>query len=199
VDLLLGIRGESMNVFRWGVVIGASLVAALGDMRHRRIPNALTFPLLIVGLIWAGWSGGFAGLGQAAGACVLLGAPYVLLFVFAGGGAGDAKLMGAIGAWLGLKQSIVVLLCVASVGIVLAVLKAVSQRRLKFVLTNVLISVYTFVVCVAGGRRPKPAGEGTDNDAAQSGALELPYGVAICLGVLAAAAVVWTWGVDWLW
>jgi Flp pilus assembly protein protease CpaA len=188
-----------MSVFRWGVVIGASLVAAAGDIRHRRIPNALTFPLLIVGLVWAGWSGGLPGVGQAVGACVLLGAPYVFLFVFAGGGAGDAKLMGAIGAWLGLRQSIVVLLCVAAVGVVLAVVKAVSQRRLKFVLTNVLISFYTFVVCVAGGRRPRPVDERTDNGAAQSGALELPYGVAICLGVCAAVVVVWTWGVDWLW
>jgi Flp pilus assembly protein protease CpaA len=188
-----------MILFQWGAVIGASLVAAVGDIRHRRIPNALTFPLLIVGLFASGWSGGWAGLGDGSLACVLLGVPYVLLFVFAGGGAGDAKLMGAIGAWLGLKQSVVVLLCVAAVGIVMAVVKAVSQRRLKFVLTSVLISFYTFLVCVAGGRRPKPVAERTENDAAQSGGLEVPYGVAICLGVLVAAVVVHIWGVDWLW
>ena len=198
MDLFTSTTEGTLTVFQWGVVIGASLVAAFGDIRHRRIPNALTFPLLIVGLIWAGWAGGWAGLGEAAGSCVLLGAPYVLLFIFAGGGAGDAKLMGAIGAWLGLRQSVVVLLCVAAAGIVLAVVKAVSQRRLKFVLTNVLISFYMFLVCVAGGRRPKAASERTD-EAAQSGGLEVPYGVAICLGVFAAAAVVWMWGVDWLW
>lgn len=196
MDLLLSITDESMNVFQWGAVIGASLVAAVGDIRHRRIPNALTFPLLIVGLLWSGWSGGWAGLGEAALACVLLGAPYVLLFVFAGGGAGDAKLMGAIGAWLGLKQSIIALLCVAVAGMVMAIIKAVSQRRLKFVLTNVIISCYTFLVCVAGGRKIRPAGEQPD---AQPGGFEVPYGVAICVGVLAAAVVVQTWGVDWLW
>ena len=199
MDLVLGITDESMNVFQWGAVIGASLAAALGDVRERRIPNALTFPLLIVGLLWAGWFGGLAGLGEAAGACLLLGAPYVLLFVFAGGGAGDAKLMGAIGAWLGFKQGVIVLLCVAVIGGVLAIAKAVAKRRLKFVLTNVLISFYAFVVCVAGGRRPKVAGERTEGDAGQPGGLEMPYGVAICLGVCAAAAVVRMWGVDWLW
>lgn len=191
-----------MTVFQWGAVIGASLVAALGDVRERRIPNALTFPLLIVGLLWSAWFSGWSGLGEAVLACLLLGGPYVLLFVFAGGGAGDAKLMGAIGAWLGLKQSVVVLLCVAAAGVVMAVVKAVSQRRLKFVLTNVLISFYTFVVCVAGGRRPKAAdghAYSVENAAGQSGGFELPYGVAICLGVCAAAAVVWMWGVDWLW
>ncbi|MFH1719048.1 MAG: A24 family peptidase [Planctomycetota bacterium] len=188
-----------MNVFQWGVVIGASLVAALGDVRERRIPNALTFPLLIVGLIWAGWFGGLAGFGEAVGACLLLGVPYVLLFIFAGGGAGDAKLMGAIGAWLGFKQSVVVLLCVAVVGGVLAIARAAANRRLKQVLTNVLISFYTFLACVAGGRRLKVADERTDNDAGQSGGIEMPYGVAICAGVCAAAAVIWVWGVDWLW
>jgi len=198
MDWLLGITDGSMTIFQWGVVIGASLVAALGDVRQRRIPNALTFPLLLVGLIWATWIGGFSGLAGAVGACLLLALPYVLLFVFAGGGAGDAKLMGAIGAWLGLKQGMLVLLCVAVAGIVLAIVKAIAQRRLKFVLTNVYISCYTFVVCVAGSRRIRPA-ERTDDNAGQSGGLEVPYGVAICAGVCAAAAVVGLWGVEWLW
>ena len=195
--MLLGITDESLNLFQWGAVIGASLVAALGDVRERRIPNALTFPLLIVGLLWSLWFGGWPGLGQAALACVVLGGPYVLLYVFAGGGAGDAKLMGAIGTWLGLKQSFIVLLCVASAGIVLAVVKAVSQRRLKLVLTNVLISFYTFVVCVAGGRKPRPVSEQARD--AQPETFEVPYGVAICSGVLAAAVIVRIWGVEWLW
>jgi len=106
--------------------------------------------------------------------------------------------MGAIGAWLGLKQSVVVLLCVATAGIVLALAKAISQKRLKFVLTNVFVSCYTFVVCVAGGRRIRPA-ERTDETAGQSGGLEVPYGVAICTGVCVAAAIVGLWGVEWLW
>lgn len=198
MDLLTSTTDGSMNVFQWGVVIGASLVAALGDVRERRIPNALTFPLLIVGLIWAGWFGGWAGLGEGTLACLLLGGPYVLLFVFAGGGAGDAKLMGAIGAWLGVRQGLIVLLCVAVTGGVLAVAKALMQRRLKFVLTSVLISFYTFFICVAGGRRPKVA-DGRADSTDNASDIELPYGVAICAGVCAAAIVVWTWGVDWLW
>ena len=38
---------------QWGVVIGASLVAALVDARTFRIPNKLTFPLFGSGLVWA--------------------------------------------------------------------------------------------------------------------------------------------------
>jgi len=199
LDLATNTSDGQMAVFQWGVVIGASLVAALGDVREQRIPNALTFPLLMVGLIWATWMGGLSGLGEAVGACLLLGVPYVLLFVFAGGGAGDAKLMGAIGAWLGFKQAVVVLLCVALAGCILAIAKAIAKKRLKFVLTSVFISCYTFVVCVAGGRRIRLADERTDNNAGQSGGLEMSYGVAIFAGVCAAAAIVGLWGKEWLW
>lgn len=195
--LVSGIADE--RLFQWGVVIGASLVAAFGDIKTQRVPNALTFPLAAAGLAWAIWQGGLAGVAEAAGACVLLALPYIFLFIFAGGGAGDAKLMGAIGTWLGLKQSVLVLFCVATAGILLAIARAISQRRLKLVLSSVLISIYTFLVCVAGGRRPSPANDGTDDVPQEPGGLNVPYGLAVALGVCAAAAITGLWGVEWLW
>ena len=195
--LVSGIADESL--FQWGVVIGASLVAAFGDIKTQRVPNALTFPLAAAGLVWAAWQAGVSGLAEAAAGCALLALPYVFLFVFAGGGAGDAKLMGAIGTWLGLKQSVLVLLCVAIAGIVLAILRAISQRRLRFVLSSVLISIYTFLICVAGGRRLSPAHERADDAPPENGGLNVPYGVAIAVGVCAAAAIAGLWGVEWIW
>jgi len=202
VDFLLDNSQQSVAIFQWGVVIGASLIAAFGDVRSRCIPNSLTFPLLAAGLVWSGWFGGVSGLGEAVGACMMLGVPYVLLFVFAGGGAGDAKLMGAIGAWLGLRQALIVLLCVAVAGGVLGLVKAALKRRLKFVLTNVLISFYTFILCVAGGRKPSLA-DARDDARRETGdeeseRLEMPYGVAIAAGVCIAAAIVALRGTEWL-
>src|SRR5258705_13452978 len=86
---------------QWGTVLGASLVAAFWDLRSRRIPNLLTFPLVLGGWAAAAWASGGAGLADSLTATVILGAPFVLLFVFAGGRAGDAKLVGGVGAWLG--------------------------------------------------------------------------------------------------
>jgi prepilin peptidase CpaA len=182
---------------QWGAIIGVSLFAALSDIRYKRIPNSLTFPLLVTGLLFSGLTGGLSGLGGAILACVLLGFPYILLFLFAGGGAGDAKLMGAIGTWLGVRQSAVVLLCAASAGIILALIKAIANRKLKFVLTNIYVSVYTFIIIVSGGKRPKVTKERLDSKEVDR--LELPYGVAIFAGVCIAAAIVKIWGVDWLW
>ena len=122
---------------QWGVVIGASLVAAISDARSRRISNRLTFPLLAAGLASAAAFGGAAGVLDSALACALLALPYVVLFVFAGGGAGDAKLMGAIGSWLGLINGTVVLFAVALSGTALALAHAIAARRSRVVLGSV--------------------------------------------------------------
>lgn len=195
--MFLDFTDESMAVFQWGVVIGTSLVAAGYDLRQGRIPNALTLPLLAVGLVWGAWLGGLAGLAEAAGACALLALPYVLLFILVGGGAGDAKLMGAIGAWLGLKYGLFALLCVIIVGGGLAIVKAILKKQLKFVLTSIFVSIYAVILFLLGQKRMRPASYGIDVE--RSGKLELPYGVAIFAGVSVAAVIVGIWGVEWLW
>ncbi len=188
--LLSSITNERLAVFQWGIVLGASLVAAGCDLRTRRIPNVLTFPLLLVGLIWAIWHGGLLSLAEAAGACILLALPYVFLFVFAHGGAGDAKLMGAIGAWLGLTQGAIVLCCVATAGIVLAIAKAIAQRQAKIVLTSVFVSVYTFMLSLTGTMR-FTSNLADSGQSGQSDGLDVPYGVAIFAGVSAGGVIIW--------
>lgn len=182
---------ERMAVLQWGVVIGASLVAACFDLRTRRVPNAITGPLLVVGLIQAILIGGLSGLAEAVGACVLLAMPFVLMFLFAGGGAGDAKFMGAIGAWLGLAHGAIVLLCVAIAGSLLAIARAIAQKRLRFVLGNVFVSVCTFMISLTGYRFKQYGADGAGAD--QSYGLSIPYGVAIFAGVCAAGGFILLW------
>ena len=96
---------------RWGVVVCASLVA----MAHRRPqpadPQPADAPAARGG---TGGGGGVRGGGAGwptlrSGVCCWA-CPYVALFLFAGGGGGDAKLMGAIGAWVGFASGVIVLL-----------------------------------------------------------------------------------------
>jgi Flp pilus assembly protein protease CpaA len=195
--LFLNFTDESMALYQWGVVIGASLFAAGFDLRQGRIPNALTFPLLAIGFVLVTWHGGLTALAEAAGACVLMALPYVLLFIFVGGGAGDAKLMGAIGAWLGLRHGLIALVCVIMAGGGLAVAKAISRKQLKYVLTSVFVSVYAFILFLFGQKKLPPVSKGSDIE--RSGNLELPYGVAIFAGVCMAAVISGMWGVEWLW
>ena len=176
---------QSTAIIQWGVVLAASLAAALIDIRSRRIPNVLTVPLFAAGLVQAAWFDGFDGLKSSLLAAVILGLPYVVLFVFAGGGAGDAKLMAGIGAWLGLANGVAALLAISICAIVLALLKAIFARRFFEVLNNIRVILLSFMFFVSTKGAAKYAG-GMET-AEDERALTIPYGPAIFAGVVAAA------------
>ena len=178
------LRDHPWPVAQWSVVLVAALIAALNDLRSRRIPNLLTLPLFATGVTQAYLAAGKPGLFDSLIGCAVAGLPYALLFVFAGGGAGDAKLMGALGAWLGLAHSLALLLCVNVAGIVFGLLYARRHGRLREVLTSISGTFWTTTASVLGGgglsqalRPPAPPVESP---------LKMPYGVAIFLGALLA-------------
>jgi prepilin peptidase CpaA len=171
----------------WSVVIAASLAAAIGDLRRRRISNRLTGSLLLVGVLWAFWTEGLYGLADSVSASLLLMIPYILLFLFAGGGAGDAKLMGAIGAWVGLVNGLVVLGAVSGAAVVLGALYAITKNRVRAVLTNLTHIVFRTVCFVQG------VGLGDRTDDVVEEKHELPYGVVIFVGVCVAAGGTMIW------
>jgi prepilin peptidase CpaA len=82
------------------IVLLASLVAAVMDVWKFKVYNALTVPLLLSGLAYHAVAGGLEGL-QGSLLGILFGfAVLIVVYVMGGIGAGDVKLMAAIGAWL---------------------------------------------------------------------------------------------------
>jgi len=189
--------GHASNVtaVQWGVVLGASLAVAILDLRSRRIPNSLTVSLVVTGLLYALFCAGLAGLGQAMAACVVVTLPYVLLFVFAGGGAGDAKMMGALGAWLGIHAGVVVLLTVAATGGAFGLLNLAAKRQFLPGLRRIGASFYVMLVALCSGRKGwellKPDPDQPAKVADQR--LTMAYGPAIFIGVCIGAYVVHSW------
>lgn len=175
---------------RWAMALAAAGVAAVSDARTRRIPNILTFPVLLCGLLASVIPPGNAGIGDALLGMLVLGVPYFLLFVFAGGGAGDAKMMGAIGAWVGFAGSIPVLVGVAISGGVLAIGYALIRRRLGSVAGN-LKMMGTGAGLLALHRAP--LSQAQDLLPEQKDMLTMPYGVSIFVGTLLAAVWVFLW------
>lgn len=182
---------DNLAPVQWGAVICASLAGAWHDVRRHRIPNYLSAAVLVSGFAFAFAAAGPGGVADAAAACIILAAPYVLLFIFAGGGAGDAKLMGALGAWLGMLNAMAVLVCVAGAGLLLALLMASYQRRLQRVLVAVGLTLAGLAMKFAGGRAVRQLAVFRPREVDDS--QKMPYGPAIFVGVCLAALGVAIW------
>ena len=92
---------EPLNIWAVIAVVAFTAAAVFTDLKSLRIPNWLTVPSFAIAVLFYvlvdGWAGlQFSLLGFATGFGILF-----LLWVIGGGGGGDVKLMGAIGAWVG--------------------------------------------------------------------------------------------------
>ncbi len=165
------------------VVLGGALtVAAYTDCRWGIIPNWLTYPGMLAGLaFWAvaGWAtDGWASAGaQAGGAAValLVGlVPFMVLRLIGVVGGGDAKLMGLIGAWTGMWQSVVATVFYSCfIVLAMAVIVMVVQGKVR----QTAQRIWLLLVSSAAGAR----------DAAPSDSPRLPFGLALALAGLLAA------------
>ena len=150
------------------------LAAAVFDVRSRRIPNALTVSGFVVAIALRFVAGPGAGIDGLTGAVLafVLCLPFFVLGVLGGG---DAKLLMAVGAFMGPRDLLMAMLLIASIGGIVAVLDAARRGILLPVLYNcgdILKSWATL------GRR------GSNRSLATDGALAIPYGVAIAMGAL---------------
>jgi prepilin peptidase CpaA len=121
----------------WVLALALACYGGWLDWRTRRVPNWLTVSGTLAGLaantILRGWHGTVISLeGAGLGLGLLL--PLVLLRGF---GAGDWKLMGAMGAVLGWREMLAVLFASALISGLLAVFQMVAARRVKETLLNV--------------------------------------------------------------
>src|SRR5262245_59096717 len=112
------------DVLVLAIVCVATALAAVIDLRTRRIPNALTGSLAVVGIALAAVQLGPVGLGGALVGC-LLGFAFMLPgHIFGATGGGDVKLFAAAGALLGPSATVRAFLYTAIAGGVLALIVA---------------------------------------------------------------------------
>ena len=149
-------------------------ISAIIDFRSQKIPNLITFPAVIIALLYHFFTLGidgliFSALGMATGIALLI-IPYMLGL----SGAGDAKLMGAVGALLGSKSVFIAFLLTALVGGIYAIILILfNQKQFKGFFKKQLITLQLFILT----RKfiPDPVEENSKKP-------KLCYGVAIALG-----------------
>jgi len=158
-----------------GLAVALALIAGWIDWRSRRIPNWLTVPGFLIGvsvnMLAGGWSGLKTSLlGAGLGLLVLL--PFVFLRSL---GAGDWKLAGALGAFVGWKALFDLLMGSVLVAGVMALGLVIYKRRFKETLRN----IGRLLASMLSLRMP---GAEVSLDNPQS--LKVPYGVALGLTTL---------------
>jgi len=115
-------------------------IAALAcgiDIRRHRIPNWLTFGAAIAALVYRTSVEGQAGFTDAGAGWLVGAAVFFLPFALGGLGAGDVKLVAALGAWFGFFDAIWLGLYTGVVGGVIALAVALVRGYLRQALANV--------------------------------------------------------------
>ncbi len=162
-----------------GVYLAIGVLACVGagavwDLRWGRIPNRLTYTAIVVGLlargVLAGWRSSVDGL--AAG--LIGGGVFFLFFLVRGMGAGDVKLMTAVGVWSGLRQLPTILITTALAGGVLAIGYMLFHRQAGHTLRN-LGSLFRHHFW--SGLAPHP-----ELNLQNPQAIRIPYALAIAAG-----------------
>ncbi len=161
-------------------------IAAIWDIRWRRIPNWLTVTGITLGLALS-WFLDVPGIWASLKGLGLAFAIYFFLYVLRGMGAGDVKLMAAVGATVGMANWLGVFFFTALIGGVVGVLLAITKGRFGATAFNLLRIVGSL------GRGRAPYKDNPDLDIGSNAALRLPHGVMIALGTLGFLAAAFTW------
>jgi prepilin peptidase CpaA len=150
-----------MDVVASTIATAAASLAAIVDVRTRRIPNWLTGSLVLGGLVFNVWRGGIVGVGLAVAGAALGLAILLPFHAMRAIGAGDVKLLAGLGAVLGPQVLVSVAIYGAIAGGLISAVLLAREGRLMSVLQEILIE-----------HRPPTRGGTT-----------APYGVAIASGM----------------
>jgi prepilin peptidase CpaA len=169
------------------------LLAAVIDLRQRRIPNWLTLGLILSGLACATAAGGAVELGHALAGLLAGAAVAFVLFALGALGGGDVKLLAGVGAWLGAPAVLIVFVVQCLIGLGLVLLQSLRHGRTLLLLRN--SAILAAGMAQPGGGFAKPTAGESGPVTFTSIDRPLPYAVPVALAVVAVlAAQLWMTG-----
>jgi prepilin peptidase CpaA len=163
----------------------------LTDVKKRRIPNRLTGAALLIGIV-VQWSMlGKAGLLAACAGLLIGGALLLPGWLMGFTGAGDVKLMAAVGAWLGPGAALLATLLSLIAGGVLAALYAFQKGVLKQSMWNTAGLAGWLIATRGVGRSAgsSPTDGSVSAPPVPTTGLRFPFALAICVGAILAMVI----------
>ena len=155
-------------------VIVLVALATRADVQSRKIPNMLTGPAFLLGILVHLVLAGTAGAGNALLGAVVAGAILLPGWLMGYTGAGDVKLMAAVGAWLGYPGGLSAAVATLVAGGVIAVFVAARRGMLKQALWNTLTVGIGLLARKGGAAAPEPVTTG----------VRFPFAPAILAGAI---------------
>jgi len=170
------------------ILIMLIILSVKYDVNERRIPNKLTIPVILWGIVTAGIFSGFDGILFSISGFLVGLAVFLIPFAMGGMGAGDVKLMAAVGSMLGWKLTVYSALLTAIAGGIIVIgytiykgkfvgmVKNMGIQFIKWILYSIYLmthsdGVYTKYKSLSVSK--------TDIEKTY-----IPYGVAIAVGTL---------------
>lgn len=151
------------------ILLFALLISIITDLKERKIYNLITFPAIIAGLLIHTWNSGLDGfLFSLAGFGLGIGLLFIP-FLLGGMGAGDVKLLGAIGALKGAAFVFHAFFLIAIIGGVIAVMILLTKKEFKSFIVRTFFSMQLRTI------------DGLSKEEMHHA---FPYGVAIVCGTL---------------
>ncbi len=179
-ESLLNILVEHWSVW---LVTAVLIVAAVIDGLQLKVPNWITYPMILSGWAYCWAAFGLEGLGYSLLATVVGLALLLPLYAIGGMGAGDVKLLAGVGAWVGSYVTFYAFCYSAIIGGVMAIgmvlyRKAWNKHSQQFVMiANEIATIRNpeALATIAAERKPRM--------------FLLPYGIPIAIGTILYFAV----------
>jgi prepilin peptidase CpaA len=185
MDILTSVGASIVKHWPFWMVTLFLIVGAVIDGIKLKVPNWLTFPMIISGWVYsssaAAWTGdpwwcglGWSVLGMSVGLLLLLPA-----YAIGGMGAGDVKLMAGVGAWVHVTHTFYAFCAAAIVGGVLAVAMVLIRGAWRKHTNNFWMILGEIMTIRDASELSEIAAK------RKSSMLLLPYGIPIAIGSIA--------------
>lgn len=173
---------QALSPLLYGQLALMLVLASYLDIRYHRIPNGVTFGGAVAGLVLQCWLSGLEALGTGLGGLVAGVAVFLPFYIHGAMGAGDVKLLAAVGAFLGPSATLWAAAFTMIVGGVMAIAILLRHRGLgqlaRRYFTTLNFLAVTGALSHAGPREGEAAAQ------------RFPYALVIGLGTL--------WAILWL-